>query len=461
VAVDVELLRSHFGFDPHHFTRLERKMNPPSEESRDHATPPASVGGTTSSRPETLPGSLSLGTWSLIAAASQFLIGAAFLARYSKWMAGPHTNIDLYLSFANRTLGGEIPYRDFDVEYPIFALPLMIVPRLFAKGLGGYLVAFSIEMALINALTVSMVGRKILRDGGHLLGGLAWYTLFIALLCPLIFTRYDLAPTMLGFAAACLWSSGWHSWGGLAAGVGVLMKVFPGACVLPAVVREASTIRRTHLRGTLSLVGITIVGLVTWMIVGGPGFFNSLKYHTSRGIEIGSIYSGLVIMLEKAAGSRPEILFNFGAYHLSGAWADRLTPLIFPIQMVSIATVILMYKRSNYADELRYAAASLLAFAIMGKVLSPQYLIWLIPFMASLGGRIGRLARPLFAASCFATSLIYPVYFDALILLRDGPVVLLLIRNALMLSLLALLTFGPTSRAAARGADATPSPSSG
>ena len=58
--------------------------------------------------------------------------------------------------------------------------------------------------------------------------------------------------------------------------------------------------------------------------------------------------------------------------------------------------VMWAFRRSGMADGLRFSAAAVLAFIVFGKVLSPQYLIWLFPFMAVLDGRTGSVARKIF-----------------------------------------------------------------
>lgn len=379
-----------------------------------------------------------------LASAIQVAGTAGFLARYWRWAGGEGSNVDLFFRYATRIMHGEIPYRQFEVEYPLLALPVLLIPRFFASTQFWYMVAFAAEMTVFNILTIVMVARRVERDEGadHVLGRLAWHTVFSGLMCPLLLVRYDLAPTLFGFAAASWWSSDRARSGGVAAGVGMVMKVFPGVCVMPALLREFANPRASRLRGTLAFMATVLVSLGVWLLIAGSAFFSAAKYHSARGIEIGSIYAGADMLLGLVSGNLPEVEFNYGAFHLKSARADRLVPLTFPIQLASLLAVLVMYRVSGWKDEIRYATAALLAFAIMGKVLSPQYLIWLIPFFAVLEGPIGRLARPLFALSCFATSLVYPVFFGRLLTLDPGGIILLNARNVLVLALLALLVFG-------------------
>lgn len=383
----------------------------------------------------------------LLAAGVQAAVAGAFTAVFFRQMAGPTSNMGLYLEYASRIVGGAIPYRDFPVEYPILTMPVIVLPRLVSANLVAYLVAFSVEMAIFNFLAISLVARRVeASEGiGGVPGRLAWHTVFSVLMCPLLFTRYDVAPAYLGFAGACLWASGRPAWGGVFGGLGALMKISPGVGVLPAVVREVTQPRATRLRGTLALAAVVGAGVAAWVLIGGPGFFTSLQYHTGRGLEVGSLPGGLLMLQDRAAGRASEIEFNFGAYHLAGAQAARVARFMLPIQAASILAVLAIGRWSRRADDLRFGAAALLAFAIMGKVLSPQYLIWLIPFFAAIDGPVGRWGRPLFALGCLLTTLIYPVLFKSLLASSGGAILLLNARNAVLLALLGLLAFGPAA----------------
>jgi hypothetical protein len=380
----------------------------------------------------------------LLASTVQAVIAAAILGICWHRVAAYGGDVSFYYNYAIQTFNGDIPYRQFEIEYPLLALPIMALPYLFAKKWFWYQVGFAAEMICWNVLTVALVARWVERAEGEdrVFNRLAWYTAFSALMSPLLLVRYDLAPTSLGFAAAAWWSSGRALAGGLAAGTGVLVKVFPGVCVLPSLVREIRSPHASRLRGACALTATVLLGLMAWIAIAGQGFLASVKYHAARGFEVGSLYAGAAMLLGSFTGNPPEIEWNYGAFHLGGPWAARLAPLAFPVQAATLLVVLGMCRKSGYRGEMRCAAAALLAYVIMGKVLSPQYLIWLIPFIAALDGPTGRWARPIFALSCLATTLTYPFFFDRLLGLEWGPILLLNVRNALLLTLLAILTFG-------------------
>ena len=82
-----------------------------------------------------------------------------------------------------------------------------------------------------------------------------------------------------------------------------------------------------------------------------------------------------------------------------------------------------------------------MAFVAFGKVLSPQYLIWLIPFFACLEGRPGGRARLGFLITCGLTLMIYPLFFQWVLWFLPRGIVLLNARNLALVVTYGLLVF--------------------
>jgi hypothetical protein len=92
---------------------------------------------------------------------------------------------------------------------------------------------------------------------------------------------------------------------------------------------------------------------------------------------------------------------------------------------------------------MRYTAAAMLVYAIGGKVFSPQYLLWVLPFVAVLPGRTGAWTRRAMLPACVLTAALCPWSFRALVALEPWAFTLLNLRNILLVATWAWLLWGP------------------
>jgi hypothetical protein len=380
----------------------------------------------------------------LIAVAIQVLLALA--TTLIKLQSGTD-DTDIYFRYATLALEGTVPYRDYRVEYPPLALPLFIVPRLVARGVAGFKFAFAVEMLWFNAMTVWLVAAWVERNQGQarVPSRLTWYTLFFLLLSRLLVSRFDAAPMLLGFAASAWWFSSRNVLGGLAAAVGALMKVYPAVVAPLAATWEVTRTAAVRGRGTAAFFLASLIGAAAWLAVGGRrGVSQSLGYQLERGFEYGSLYSGAQMLAAKVVGAEITIVRDHAAWSGVTTWSAHLAPLVFPIQAAAILVVWGAFLRRGMTEGVRYSGAAVLAFVITGKVFSPQYLIWLIPYIAVLEGPIARRGCWLFAVGCVATLLAQAMtgFFP-----RTSIWVILAynMKNVLFLWLLALLIFGPGS----------------
>src|ERR1017187_5316375 len=96
-------------------------------------------------------------------------------------------DVAIYFGYASRIVDGQVPYRDFTLEYPPLALPFFLLPRFFTSNPFRYEKAFVLEMFAANALTIGLVAHRL--SGQNVRGvvgrRLAWYTLALFSLCPM------------------------------------------------------------------------------------------------------------------------------------------------------------------------------------------------------------------------------------------------------------------------------------
>ena len=126
-----------------------------------------------------------------------------------------------------------------------------------------------------------------------------------------------------------------------------------------------------------------------------------------------------------------------------------LAGFVHPLQICSVLLVTVGYWRSRMSDGVRFSGAAVLAFIITGKVLSPQYLVWLFPFVVTLPGCTWNRVRWLFLSCCVLTTILYPGPGYALVYFHDLLGILILnLRNIMLLILLMMLVWVPSSERA-------------
>jgi hypothetical protein len=171
-------------------------------------------------------------------------------------------------------------------------------------------------------------------------------------------------------------------------------------------------------------------------------FFSFLEYHELRGIQLETLAAGLILLASKMGLTNLDIELNYGAFHLISPWADSLLNssaltlfflslfcLVFTSCFYSFRQEYLAEQKISEQSLLIYTVAALAVFIVCNKVFSPQYLVWLMPFVILLDRR----ERKMFLAISLLTTALYPFLYDELIDRDSSPILLLNIRNFLML----------------------------
>lgn len=117
-------------------------------------------------------------------------------------------------------------------------------------------------------------------------------------------------------------------------------------------------------------------------VFAGTGVYQLLWYHSSRGIQLESFYSSL--MLIGSLFGFPTFVSHFhGAYELSGNLEPAMKALSTILQLVFLASLglwaLLAGNRYSRRDAYSVTLLVLAADVILSNVLSPQYFVWSIP----------------------------------------------------------------------------------
>lgn len=356
------------------------------------------------------------------------------------------------------------PWRDFLVEYPPGFFLVALPPAWLASSGRGYLLAFCTLMGLCLAAAVALGERASSRIGAPLAPGrLAGFVALAALAYGVVVThRYDAA---VGLALAV---AGWAHAArrpiplGLALGAAAALKGVPAAATLYVGLALAYERRWRELAVAaaiaLALLAATVVPALR---VAGDGLYDFARYHAARPLQIESTWAALLGLFARGSVS---VQRSFGSTNLAGPAVRWLSPVaaLGPIA-AALALAGWLWRAfrllppGESGDGARARAAlaagcaSLVAFMVLGKVFSPQYLGWILPLGAALSLVDGRRrARLLFLALMGATQLVYPIAYGALESLAPWACALLLARNAVAAAWAIAILDGAQRPAAAR-----------
>jgi hypothetical protein len=387
------------------------------------------------------------------------LMYAGLLAAYAvlpTFLREGSNDLRIYRAAGEQMVSGSLPYKDFFIEYPPGSLPFFVPPALFSRTDVLYDFLFANEMALILLLSLvltTLTARRLTTPSGTFYPILvaATFALCAVLLWPVAVTRYDAVVALSLAAALPLATSGGTLRAVLAyvaLGFGTAAKLVPALATLPLGLLR----KRDATVGYAAFFLALGLFLLPAFAFGGGRFLASFAYHMERGIQIESVASSVLIL----TGGVERVTLGFGAFQVEGFAADLAKILSTPITAVLLAiTLLVAWTRRKAVDDgaldvlggayyARYASALVLAFMLGSKVLSPQYVIWLLPLVPlSARGRSGVLLCFLFTLTAAMTSLVYPVYYDQLLALAFPGPHLLFLRNGLLIVLWVLLLVLP------------------
>jgi len=392
-------------------------------------------------------------SWSASSEPQRLLVGAVglFLASLTllHWGWYQHALIlDTveYHRFGAAIMDGHVPYRDFGVEYPPGALPVFALPALGKPSFSLYNREFQLLMALcgVGALAaMASVLRSLRASAERQAAALGFFALAPLVLGSVILYRYDLWPAALTVAGLAAVLARRERLGLAAIGLGIAAKAFP-AVVLPPVL---AYVWRTRGRGeALRCLGVaaatTAVVVLPFLAIAPHGVWESIVRQTTRPLQIESLGSALLLAAHHVGGLALTMDSSRGSQNLGGSLPDAVGAAASALLVVVLLALWVAFARGPATGErlVRYSAASLVAFVALGKVLSPQFLIWLLPLVPLVRGRRGLAASALLGLSLLLTQVWFPIRYFDLVAFEAFPSWVLLARDLVLVALLVVLS---------------------
>jgi hypothetical protein len=357
----------------------------------------------------------------------------------------------LYERFATSIFDGLLPYHEFFFEYPPAAIVPMLVPKL--TGL-TYAVAFRGTMLVLLAATLGLVLltlRRLHADSAQVWGGALLMGASPLLLGPVLFERFDAWPAFLLSLAVLLIAAERIALGAAALAVAVCAKVYPAAAV-PALFIYALAIRTRAVVGRAIAAGVAagLVIVLPFAIIGFGGLGFSFYVQFKRPLQIETLGASILLAADRLGLYTADVQPGF-ARELGGTLPQVVALASTAVQLAAIlasAWWLARGSRSAVATTTAVAAA-VAAFITFGKVLSPQYVVWLIPLVPLVARQVWVKAMLAMVAAMALTNVYFPWHYGGITHVTSW-VWVLLVRNialtALTLFLLLELRAGALRR---------------
>ena len=303
-------------------------------------------------------------------------------------------------------------------EYPVPAVGVLWVPSRLAH-LGGSYTFWFFALVLVTDLAFAVLLWWETR-GRSLLPLVVW-VVGIPLLGTTALARFDLLPGVL-VGATVLMLARRPAVAGVLAALATGVKLWP-ALFIPALLG----VRRT--RGRI-LAGVAVTGVVLLgvsLVLGGWGrLFSPLTYQFHRGLQVESVPATPAMLGRALSPERWQVTYAASrSYEVTGPGVHLLLALSTVAALVYVALVVAAWARVamlaragrdvGLCTTVWVVLATVSGFIVVGKVFSPQYLLWLLPAVAAALVVVDHTALRVWAAALLGaellTNLVFPLNY--------------------------------------------------
>ena len=251
-------------------------------------------------------------------------------------------------------------------EYPVLTGLFVWASSLLADGRASFLVVSTVLLLPFAVLTAWLL---------HVMSGrraLLWAASPSMVLYAL--HNWDLLAVAAATAALWAWWRGRDTAAAVLLGVGACLKVYPGLFLVPLAVDRLVRGDVVGAVRVLAVGGATVVAVnLPFLLAGQEGWAATYAFQSAR-----------------AADSSSNSLWYWVYPHLT---TDQLNLLVPVVLLLALALAVADGVRRTGDGEdfplVQVCGAVLVAFLLLNKVSSPQYTLWLLPFLALLRVHVG------------------------------------------------------------------------
>ena len=329
-----------------------------------------------------------IGTW---------IVTRAFIvAQVGYWLpdGANFTDVYVYEGWSNFMVDTGILPQEETWQYPPGAAFLFLIPRIGPLEYGTTFVVLMLLVDLIGFWLMSRFAKEGKRDVGVWVWLLAMPMLFFL---PVL--RFDLVPTVIAMAALLVIHRRPGLFGALI-GLGAMIKVWPVFLLLA----EWNRKRLLQAAGAAAAVAVVIFAAAA-LFYAEP--FRFMTNQGDRGLQVEAVAASPWELRHLVTGTEPPIAQRYGTNEIDSDLAEAVSLGLETLTILLLAGAVLWWwlraaairrGRTDLEDasvSRDFAFTVILLFLVVSRVLSPQFMIWMVGLSAVvLSSRGTRVARP-------------------------------------------------------------------
>jgi Glycosyltransferase family 87 len=359
------------------------------------------------------------------------------------WSDERVNDLFVYRSFAEPVLEGGLPYRDVAFEYPPLAAPALVLPGLAGTGEEAFRWAFALWTFGAAVGVVLLCGALARATGGDGRRAMLAAALMPVLCGALARTHFDLFPVALLLAGLLLLCRDRPRSGLAVLALGAMTKGFPLVAVPVAIAWLLGRgLRREAWQGALAFAAAAAFVAGAAVAVSPDGAADAVWYHLDRPVQAESTPALVLLGLDAAGAGEARSVASHRSDGLLHPASDAVTSFFLTALVALVALLCARLAGGREGPGTRgLVIASLAAcagFALLGKVLSPQFVIWVLPLGAlAFAWRMHALAAAV-ALAALLTQVEFPAHYLDVVAREPLAIALVAARNLALLAVIVL-----------------------
>jgi Glycosyltransferase family 87 len=316
---------------------------------------------------------------------------------------------------------GHLPYRDQLWEFPPLTLVTLVLEPLSFGSLSAFMVLFAVGMVACEYGSLVLLRRTFIEHDR------AITTVWNAAVLPvalLTWFRNDFLAVL--FATLAIVAIERRRSPTFPLALGAAAKLWPALFIVVAAVER-------RWRQVVVAASATIGGVLLWWVYSPEGVRAFLRFRRGTGLQLESLPASIRLL-----GHPARAVVRSGALVIDPGrfgWVEKGSYVVLAV----FAAYAMWRAWRPGRDTVALGGALVLASMLFSRILSPQYLVWVAPFVAVAWARGNRRAGVLYAAAAWLTIPIL-IWYLPLQHANVAVTLVLLARNGLLLWLLAELT---------------------